>query len=290
MTTLTTFSALEGADLFLQPVVIETKPTKEGQKTRSFRADLMAVVAANKMWEYGGTQKDRTCRPVFLAYAATDQEARAFTANIRTGRPAVQERSGSGGDRWEIPRSAGFRFETFSSEGATLTLGFLPSIFALQPGTVDQTRIEFISMPPTWWVEEQAAEIRSEMGADAEDAAIAAYFVAYLDLRSPLPVANHLSFHLGLYRAAQEQPWCFAASRNERDFLYAEGVDAVGFSKPVAVQATHEQFAAFLAEYTAAHLPKDREEVISHGTPRIASPRRVLSHARRAASQLGLFG
>ena len=112
----------------------------------------------------------------------------------------------SSATKLEVPKSAGFRYETFSREGATLTLAYLPAVFSFQPPSADAGNIAFLCLPPTWWVEEQAQAIRPSMGPDAREAAVAAYFVAYLDQRSPLPIANDLAFHLALYRAAQEEP------------------------------------------------------------------------------------
>lgn len=273
-----------------KPVVIEAKPTREGQKSRLFRADVLCAVAAPDLWELGSTGKENTVRPVLLAYAATEHESRAFTANLRAGRAAVEEGSHSYRVRFEIPRSAGFRFETYSRDGGTLTIAYLPSAFALQPGTAEQDAIKFLFMPPTWWVDREAATL-PDLGCDAREAALAAYFVAYLDRRSPLPIANDHRFHLELYRAARASNWCHEpeGSPQQYDRLYAEGSTTVGFEPPVLVSTTHEIFSAFLAEHTAKHLPR-QQEVVSHGKTRSASTGWLLPDSSGAPSQLGLFG
>jgi hypothetical protein len=283
---------------YRNPVLIDSKPTREGQKTRQFRADLLTAIAAPTLWELGATNKENTLRPVLLAYAATDQESRAFTANLRAGHSAVEDSTSTRTLRlkFEVPRSAGFRFETHSREGGTLTLAYLPAAFALQPAatTTEPGAISFLCMPPTWWVDREAATLAASgllrAAEDPREAAHAAYFVAYLDQRTPLPIANDPRFHLHLYRAALASDWCHAPGTAPRqiDHLYAEGYAALGFERPFLVETTHAAFAAFLAEQTANHLP--REEAIPHGAPRGASPRRLLSDPARAAAQLGLFG
>jgi hypothetical protein len=196
--------------MFRKTISIESKPASEGQKSRTFSVELLAWVVANSMWELGSTGKERTHRPVFMAFAATGAASRSFQANLQGGRTAVESLQG-GGLRFEIPRSAGFRYESSGQGDASLTLVYLPHVFSLQPGTTEVESIAFVAMPPTAWVDEQATAIGSAMGSDAREAAFAAYFVAYLDARTPLPIANDLRFHLELFRAAKEQPWCRAS-------------------------------------------------------------------------------
>jgi hypothetical protein len=129
------------------------------------------------------------------------------------------------------------------------------------------------------------------MGRDAREAAIAAYFVAYLDQRSPLPIANDLDFHLKLYRAALGEPWCQTSSGSEWDpgSLFELGLETVGFEAALHCKVDHQTFAQFLKAQTAAHLPSE-QETTGYGTSSIYRPRRVLPDPVHAASQLGLFG
>ena len=118
-------------------------------------------------------------------------------------------------------------------------------------------------------------------------------FVAYLDARSALPIANDLRFHLALFRAAKEQSWCHVseASETEPGDLYAQGLSGIGFEPPVLCNVDPTTFAEFLAQQTARNLPKEQlHEVIRYGTPRIHRPRRVLPHPQAPAAQLSLFG
>jgi hypothetical protein len=245
---------------FHMSLAIEAKPTREGQKTRVFHAGLLALVVAPGLGlELSATRKDNTLRPVLLTYAATELETRAFTANLRAGLPAVHTRTGRS-FRIEIPRSAGFRYETVPAARGTLTHAYRPSAFALQPQTADASALRFLCMPPRWWVEREAATL-TEFGSDAREAALAAYFVAYLDRRTPLPIANNLRFHLALYRAALSSGWCHEAKGSpDRTPLYAEGCDTLGFESPLLVSTTYDDFSAFLAEQTARHLPRLHEE------------------------------
>jgi hypothetical protein len=298
---------------FRKPLTIDVKPTRQGQKTRRFRADLLSIVVAPRLWNLGATTNNgnsngngtgtatNTLRPIFLAYAATEAESRAFTANLRTGRPAAEEGPFTPRLRLEIPRSAAtaFRFETHSRAGAALTVAYLPSAVSYQPASAavaapaEASLIRFLFMPPTWWVDrEAAAPPLADLGRDARDAALAAWFVAYLDRRTPLPIANDPRFHLELYRAALATGWCHQPERSRHHFehLYAAGTAALGLEPPVLVSTTHAEFSAFLAEQTARHLPREQEEVPTHGTPRIASAGWLLPDAAAAPAQPGLAG
>ncbi len=239
-------------------ITVETKPQREGQKSRSFSVELLAYVLANDLWELGAGSKERHHRPVFLAYAGTDQASRAFSANLRAGRPAVVTGSNLV-TRFEVPKSAGFRFETYSREGATLTLAYLPAVFSFQQPAADSGNLSFLCLPPTWWVDEQAQATEEVMGEDAREAAVAAYFVALLDQRSPLPIANNLGFHLKLYRAALEQPWCQRSSASEWSpgRLFHDGLEAVGFEPALYCNVDPATFADFLKAQTALHLPSE---------------------------------
>jgi hypothetical protein len=273
-------------------ISIEGKPAYEGQKSRTFSVELLAWVLANPMWELGSTSKENTHRPVFLAFAGSSSAARSFQANLQGGRVAA-EAARSYGRQFEIPRSAGFRYETTSRGDGTLTLVYLPHVFSRQPLTTETGTLSFVCMPPTAWVDEQAAAIAPVMGLDAREAATAAYFVAYLDARSALPIANDLRFHLALFRAAKEQVWCRVSEGCETNpgDLYAEGLAGIGFEPPVLCNVDPHIFAEFLAQQTARNLPKEQlREVITYGTPRIHRPRRVLPHAQAPAAQLSLFG
>ncbi|HEV3074633.1 MAG TPA: hypothetical protein VHB47_09475 [Thermoanaerobaculia bacterium] len=268
------------------PVVTEVKPDSEGRKSRIFRAELVCFVTANRLWELGATAKEGILRPVLLAYAATEQEARAFTANLRTGRPIVEDTRSSSKLRFELPRSAGFQLETHSRDGGTLTLAYLRPAFALQPSIAESDRVEFLCMPPAWWVAREAVTLTA-FGEDAADVARAAYFVAYLDARSPLPIANDHRFHLELYRAARAAHWTRRPTRADRASagFAAEGCAALGFEPPLLVSASQQEFSAFLAEQTAKHLGQPPQEAPDHGKTRIRRARRLLSNAARRASQ-----
>jgi hypothetical protein len=277
-------------NLSRRTISVESKPAHEGQKSRTFSVELLAWVLANEMWELGSTSKENTHRPVFLAYAGSSSAAKAFQANLQSGRIAAEAQ---GGLRFEIPRSAGFRYEPMSRGEGTLTLVYLPHLFSIQPPTSETENLSFLCMPPSAWVEEQARAIAPALGSTAREAAIAAYFVAYLDARTHLPIANNLRFHLALYRAAREQPWCDApeGSASRPGALFAEGLSGVGFEAPLMCNVSPEVFAQFLAEQTALLLPREqRPEVISHGTTSVRRPRRVLSRSHAPSAQLKLFG
>jgi hypothetical protein len=242
-----TFSIIEPADDLNSP------------KTRTFSASLLALVVADEQWDPGAAPNDRTLRPALLAYAATDLASRAFTANLRAGRTARETAPDDRNRnrlRLALPRNAVFRYDTHTVDGTTLTLAYQPFVFALDPNPQDDPRtVRFVAMPTTWWIDREA-QILSELGSDAREAALAAYFVAYLDRHAPFPIANDPRFHLALYRAAREAPWCHAPSLDphETTHLYARGHAALGFENPLAVATDWDELADFLADVTAKNL------------------------------------
>lgn len=274
--------------VYRRTLSIETKPAREGQKSRTFSVELLAWIVANDLWELGATSKDNTSRPVFMAFAGTHSAARAFEANLRCGRTAVEASSGR---RFEIPRSAGFRFDSVNRGEGTLKLIYLPHVFSMQPPTTEDDTLSFLCMPPSAWVDEQAATIESAMGTEAREAAMAAYFVAYLDARTALPIANDLRFHLELYRAAREEAWCEVSDRETSPGLFdSAGLAGIGFEPATKCNVATTEFAEFLAQQTARLLPREiRQEVIHHGTTRIRRPRRLLPHSHAPSAQLSLF-
>jgi hypothetical protein len=128
---------------------------RKGAKGRSFRAFLFNYLTANALWDCGTT--DKASRPVYLAFAATDQEARAFTANLRTGRRAVVGNDyGHEEGAIEVLKTSGHRFVFQRRGGTTIVTAFLPELFELDPGLLGE-RVSFVWAPPTWWVERQVA-------------------------------------------------------------------------------------------------------------------------------------
>jgi hypothetical protein len=119
----------------------------------------------------------------------------------------------------EESSSAGFRYESVKQADGTLTLVYLPPVFSMQPGTSEEVSISFVSMPLTAWVDEQAAAIGDSLGSDAREAALAAYFVAYLAGASVEPVQGPVA---GLQRAGA------SVSRSAAPFSTASRLNSIG--------------------------------------------------------------
>jgi hypothetical protein len=144
--------------------------------------------------------------------------------------------------------------------------------------------IRFVLAPPRWWIEAQARELAADFGDQATDAARAAFFAAFLDRRTHLPLLSDLAFHLRLYRAALETEWVQqpAASRWGSGGLHASGLAACGLDEPLACSVDSATFAEFLIQQTTLY----HKEILRHGTTRIASPCRLLSYPVEAPRQL----
>jgi hypothetical protein len=263
------------------PTLTISSEAKKGStvKTRTFSVNLLGFLAADALWEPGGNGS--AVRPVWLAYAATERESHPFTANLRAGRKAA-----TGNQFLEIPRRAPHRFSFQKVPGGLVTVAHVPELFHLEPTNPAADPVAFVFAPPRWWVSEQAEALAADFGEDAEDAARAALFCAYLDRRTPLPLVHDLRFHLQLYRAARTAGWCHELTGRGRggEVLVGQGAEASGLDAPLAASTGQ----AALAEFLIAQTQLYHQEEIRRGKTRIAASRRLLPYPPEAPVQLRL--
>src|SRR5262249_55512637 len=145
-----------------------------------------------------------------------------------------------------------------------LAIAYLPDLFHLKPGVAEANAVRFISAPPTWWLDRQEELLRPRYGDRARDVAHALAFIARLDQRTPLPIANDPAFHLALYEAALAESWT-------APLISAPGLEQLGLERPTSCCVSSVTFEEFLTEFTVAHLPKEA----SHGSHRFAGNRRL---------------
>lgn len=216
---------------------------RRGVKTRSFGAQLMGALCADSLWELGRSS-ERTRRPVWLAYFATTGATRAFTMNLRSGRPAEL----STRDRLEVPKSSDHRWVSRPVPGGVITVAYLPELFHLDPPVPFADDARFVFAPSRRWIDRQAGHLASEFGADSRETARAALFAAYLDRRTSLPLLRDLRFHLEIYRAAREEPW-LTTDLFDRDALPCD-LDLCGLDQPLICSVDSEALSAFLTRHT----------------------------------------
>ena len=219
---------------------------KDDPKGRTFTVHYVASIQAPVVCPLAS---NGTLRPVLLAYAGSPSAVRAFTANFRCGLTAAAPDR-----RYELLRSLGYRYQVTSpAPGRALAIAYLPDLFHLQPGVQDHDVLRFVSAPPRWWLDEQEALLAPDFGSLARNHARAMAFVARLDARTPLPIANEPAFHHALYRSALEEPW--ASNGADEDAFDCDGLEALGFEEPVLCDVPGPVFGDFLASATARLLP-----------------------------------
>jgi hypothetical protein len=261
-------------------LTIRTEPKKNPEaKTRTFSVQLLGFLTADSFWEPGGNGS--TLRPVWIAYAGTERESNPFTANFRFGRKA-----GTTNEALEIPKRAPHRWTFQKVPGGIVTVAYIPSLFHLDPLALGDDPLRFLFAPPRWWITEQAQTLAADFGVEAEDAARAALFCAYLDRRTPLPLVHDLRFHLQVYRAALAAGWLHELSRSRggREVLVGRGAEASGLDAPVACSVGQSALADFLIEQTQLY----HQEEIRRGKTRIAASGRLLPYPGEAPVQLRL--
>jgi hypothetical protein len=261
-------------------LTIRTEPKKDPRaKTHTFSVQLLGFLAADSFWESGG--KGSALRPVWIAYAGTDRESSPFTANFRCGRKACTT-----SDALEIPKRAPHRWTVQKVPGGIVTVAYIPALFHLEPGVHGADPIRFVFAPPRWWITEQAQSLAADFGEEAEDAARAALFCAYLDRRTSLPLVHDLRFHLQVYRAARETGWLRELSRVRGGgaVLVGRGAEASGLDAPVAVSVGESALTDFLIRQTQLY----HQEEIRRGKTRSAASGRLLPYPTEAPVQLRL--
>jgi hypothetical protein len=227
-------------------------------KGRTFHVHYVASIEAPAIC---APANNGTLRPVLLAYAGSPSTVRAFTMNLRQGLPAATT-----GRRFELLRSLGYRFQVTSpAPGQALAIAYLPDLFHLQPGVQEHDALRFVSAPPRWWLDEQEALLEPEVGSLARDHALATAFVARLDARTPLPIANDPAFHHALFLDAFQEPWIEAGG--DPDVFSCDGLDALGLANPLLCDVPQQTFARFLASATAKHLPRHANPCLRREPP-----------------------
>ena len=201
-------------------------------KTRVFSVRLLGYLLADGLWERTGSGS--VLQPAWIAYLGTDQESRAFTANFRAGP------QGEGlGRRLRAAEALAAPLDGGAGAGrrhhGRLPAGAVPP----RAGEADgRGRSPSSSRRRGGGSRSRPRLLAGEFGDDAEDAARAALFAAYLDRRSHLPLVHDLRFHLQLYRAALRTPtWLQGPSASRwggRVCWYAHGAATAGLDLPLA--------------------------------------------------------
>lgn len=287
---------------------LRIEPSK-GRKGRVFEVALFNYAVCNNSWDVGASENSR---PVYVSFAGSDQEARAFAANLRTGRRAlVKAPHGNQEDKIECLRSAGYRWALQRvADDALVVTGYLPQLLDLDPGCA-VSAVRFLFAPAAWWVKEQSAALIASAdlsticayagAGGAREAVLAGLFAAYLNRRSPLPIVNAPAFHLRVWRAAQEQPWFRRHSgvRSNPGPLYHYPKTLVGLEDLALVDVTHREIRQFLTILTRRYFEEERPahflydartEDAPLGETGIHGDRRLLPDTGAPHPQLGLFG
>lgn len=137
---------------------------KTKKKTRQFTAILLGYVNADSVWQ-GGVSAGETNRPVWSMLAGTEQQLRAFCANLQIGNraeiPHEITYSREATTKFEWLRSVGYRYIwqriTLDNHPEPLAVVqiYLPDLCRLDPGMIDPQVVKFICLTPTDWQQQQ---------------------------------------------------------------------------------------------------------------------------------------
>lgn len=241
-------------------MTIEVNPKSEFAKSRRFSADCLCYVTADHLWETGGNAGDSKDRPVYAVFVGKETTLRPFIANLRLGRKAQQTDRGS--RKFEFLKSVPYVYswQRFQDGNAAITV-FLPELFVLDPGMIDPSWCQFVSLVPTWWANQlldylpqreidavQAHATKLGVQRDVKnEVASAAHFARLLDKRTRLPLVNSLAFSWQLYdRAVAEME---RRSRSSYSYDWAYGCKDAGFEgDPMRFAMHHDTLDEFLRD------------------------------------------
>jgi len=151
---------------------------QEGKKGRAGRAYCLSATTANALWEGGAsapssslTDRSDIHRPVHAVFLGSDDELKAFAANLQMGREALdlKDRHSKSKSGFSFLKSAGFRHiwqrelefiklpdgKEQINNVSILTV-YLPELFAFDPGMVDPENVRFVCLPSKAWADAQA--------------------------------------------------------------------------------------------------------------------------------------
>ncbi len=257
---------------------VQIVPQQQG-KGRTFRAVLLAAVEADLLWS-GGMTATENQRPVWAMFAGSDQELRAFMANLTGGRKASLVRENQGYSRrkdecLEILKSAGYAtIWQREAEGSLATI-YLPDLFQLDPGMVDPSGIRFILLPTREWAEAQTLDVKPlvqyarrlgysklEREQLAQWAPLSFLFCAYLDRRTRCPLVSDGRFYFQLMLACLDSGLASLSTHDVRyrDYSFGEHKELryseidtanVGLLPGLVFRSDHETLERVLAEQVA---------------------------------------
>ncbi len=270
---------------------LELRPRPGQRAGRAFSVAPFAIVTAASMgsWGFRG-QAERDYRPVYLSYAGTVAEVRAFTANLRSGRVAVM--GGPSGLSLSIPRGQGFRWKIEErAEGAAIGTVYCPPVIDRVPAfAIDPDWVTGVCLVPRWWVDREVARLldRGEYDrqADAEHAAVSLYLASFVSSRSTFPVYPGLEFYRGL-RIELENRFEISGSCSVWDSAFRVWTAGPLFKYVARLRITTEQLGELLADVTQAAVEQGTVTRVEIAKPR---ERRVLPLPECGSGQIELFG
>jgi len=192
------------------------------------------------MWT-GGNTSSNTSRPVWMAYAGSEQQSRMFSANFLQGKIAEIPGYGRSKSKFQILKSAGYQAHTQKIGGGVIT-----TVRDTQKFDYEAAR-EFITVQG---IKNQGKELTDkELESILAEAVL---FHMYLDRRSRYPMPAHPHFSLRLMMRCLQEKLARRHDPYGGHVKYSEsGMSYLNIPPTLAFYATHEQFGNLLAEEVA---------------------------------------
>lgn len=257
---------------------IQIAPQSDSKKGRTFRATFLAAVEADLLWEGGETVTDNT-RPIWAMFAGSDNELRAFMANLASGRKATfpQKRYDyrRKADCIEILKSYGYRVTWQREPEGSIATIMMPELFQIDPGMVDPKGATFVMLPTQEWAEQQSMDVdtvfslieharacgfKDQSEAELADWGLLSFlFATYLDRRTRCPLFADGRFYLQIMLSCLKHKLATFSTVPDRSYYDTEfgmhaglryheiNTAAVGFLPGLAFKSDHETLERLLA-------------------------------------------
>ena len=202
----------------IETLIVNTH-AEESKSNRVFRVSLLHVVSMPYLMGYGERGVGLPLRPAMLSFAAGDAECRAFATNARGGKLIeARNQAGTVECKIELMKYDGYRAAVNRmADGATAITLFSPSVFQLEARPED--RVAFGMAVPIHWVDGMVKSLAAAGGLGKiplREAAVAMWFVAYLDRRCRTPLLSTAEFSWRLWKSAIEKGFVHNATVGDR--------------------------------------------------------------------------
>lgn len=250
----------------IETLVIESQ-AETAKASKTLRASLLHVLSMPTLMGYSDRSPNLPLRPAMISFAAPDNECRSFAAGARaTKRIEARNQAGTKECEIELLKGDGYRAAVNRMvDGATAITLFSTQVFGLEARPSDE--VAFGMAVPTHWVDGMAKSLAAAGGLGKipmREAAVAMWFVAYLDRRCRTPLLATPEFSWLLWKSALDRKFAAYAATGDRKKAgtWVNPSPPIGLDVVASVKADTEEIEDWIAGETKSYMQKGGREVV----------------------------